>query len=308
MSCVVGRPDSADRRAYNDMGTWNVTVWAEASQNLFSADECKQFVKFIDGLPLELTPPKKRGEAERVNRKRGNRHSCISLFLIPRRPPTDRISVTSPDFAARLFDVIGPHLPNFPYPASVATKARAAARAGHSLNSNIRMYKYTPNQHFGPHYDDAVVDPSGNGSRSEWTLLVYLTGAEDGVQGGETVFYLDKKMKKQVKAPLNRGSALLHRYEYFRSSQPPILVLTHLIWQQTWIRVFASRRLKGGKWYEVYPTFRCYVCKLISRAIFRGCRDEFQTWEFRQVLTFATPSSWMECTNLCRRRFRNTVS
>jgi len=82
------------------------------------------------------------------------------------------------------------------------------------------MYKYTPNQHFGPHYDDAVVDPSGNGSRSEWTLLIYLTGIEDGVKGGETVFYLDSKMKKQVKAPLNRGTALLHRYEYFRSSQP----------------------------------------------------------------------------------------
>ena len=109
--------------------------------------------------------------------------------------------------------MIGPHLPNFPYPASVATKAKVAARAGHSLNSNIRMYKYTPSQHFGPHYDDAVADTSGNGSRSEWTLLIYLTGVEDGVRGGETVFYLDSKMKKQVKAPLNRGTALLHRYE-----------------------------------------------------------------------------------------------
>ena len=91
------------------------------------------------------------------------------------------------------------------------------------------MYKYTPNQHFGPHYDDAVADPSGNGSRSEWTLLIYLTGVEDGVRGGETVFYLDSKMKKQVKAPLNRGTALLHRYECSRPSQPPILVLTHLM-------------------------------------------------------------------------------
>ena len=178
---------------------------------------------------MELTPPKKRGEAERVNRKRENRNSCISLFLIQRCALTDRISIISPDFAARLFDVIGPHLPSFPYPASVATKAKAAARAGHSLNSNIRMYKYTPNQHFGPHYDDAVVEPSGNGSKSEWTLLIYLTGVEDGVKGGETAFYLDSKMKKQVKAPLNRGTALLHRYEYSRSSQPPILVLTHLI-------------------------------------------------------------------------------
>jgi hypothetical protein len=181
-----------------------------AFQNLFSVDECKRFVKFIDELPLELTPPKKRGEAERVNRKRWNRDSPTLIFL-KQRAGTDRISVASPDFAARLFDVIGPHLPNFPYPASVATKARATARAGDSLNSNIRLYKYTPNQHFGPHYDDSVVDPCGTGSRSEWTLLIYLTGVEDGVKGGETIFYLDNKMKKQVKAPLNRGTALLHR-------------------------------------------------------------------------------------------------
>lgn len=140
----------------------------------------------------------------------------------------DRISIPSPDFATRLFDVIGPHLPNFPYPSSVATRAGTAPRAGHSLNSNIRMYKYTQNQQFGPHYDDSVLDPSGNGSKSEWTLLIYLTGVEDGVKGGETVFYLDSKMKKQVKAPLNRGTALLHRYEWFRPSQPPIFVLTHL--------------------------------------------------------------------------------
>jgi len=158
--------------------------------------------------------------------------------------------------------VIGPHLPNFPYPASVATKARATARAGNSLNSNIRMYKYTPNQHFGPHYDDAVVDPSGSGSRSEWTLLIYLTGVEDGVKGGETVFYLDNKMKKQVKAPLNRGTALLHRYEH-RSSQPPILVLTPLIRRQTRIRVFTSRGVQGREWHEVYPTLRCYVYELM---------------------------------------------
>ena len=187
------------------------------------------------------------------------------LILIPNRAPTDRISVISSDFAARLFDVIGPHLPNFPYPASVATKARGTARAGHSLNSNIRMYKYIPNQHFGPHYDDAVVDPSGSGSRSEWTLLIYLTGVEDGVKGGETVFYLDNKMKKQVKAPLNRGTALLHRYEdkYFRSSQPPILVLTHLIRQQTRTRVFTSRGLQGRERYEVHLTLRCYVYELM---------------------------------------------
>ena len=37
-------------------------------QGFMSPLECKEYVKFIDSLPLELTPPKKRGEAERVNR------------------------------------------------------------------------------------------------------------------------------------------------------------------------------------------------------------------------------------------------
>ena len=59
-----------------------------------------------------------------------------------------------------------------------------SARAAHSLNTNIRLYKYTPSQHFNPHYDDSVRDTK-TGAVSEWTLLIYLTGVEDGVQGGE---------------------------------------------------------------------------------------------------------------------------
>jgi hypothetical protein len=35
-----------------------------------------------------------------------------------------------------------------------------------------------------PHYDDSVKDPL-TGAKSEWTLLIYLTGMEDGVEGGE---------------------------------------------------------------------------------------------------------------------------
>lgn len=57
-------------------------------------------------------------------------------------------------------------------------------RTIHSLNSNIRLYKYTVGQYFGPHYDDSVRD-SRTGAKSEWTLLIYLTGTEDGVKGGE---------------------------------------------------------------------------------------------------------------------------
>ncbi|OBZ75937.1 Trafficking protein particle complex subunit 10 [Grifola frondosa] len=160
--------------------------------DFFSANECKNFVKFIDGLPLELTPPKKRGEADRVNH---------------------RLSICSVDFAQRLFLILSPHLPSLPYPTSVRRPNGATTHTPHSLNSNIRLYKYTPEQHFGPHYDDSVRDAQ-TGAKSEWTLLVYLTGVEDGVEGGETIFYKDQKGKprESITAPLTRGTALLHRH------------------------------------------------------------------------------------------------
>ncbi|KAG5732744.1 hypothetical protein E4T56_gene16733 [Termitomyces sp. T112] len=159
-----------------------------------SPAECKAFVKFIDELPLELTPPKKRGEAERVNY---------------------RFSVTSVSFAQRLHALLVPHLPSFPYPTSMkcTRKEDDPPRLPHSFNSNIRMYKYTPEQHFGKHYDDSVRDPI-TGAKSEWTLLIYLTGVEDGVEGGETLFYKDERGKPQevITAPLTKGTALLHRH------------------------------------------------------------------------------------------------
>ncbi|KAI0709426.1 hypothetical protein C8Q76DRAFT_770254 [Earliella scabrosa] len=160
--------------------------------DFFSPEECKTYVKFIDSLPLELTPPKKRGEAERVNH---------------------RMSIPSVDFAQKLFTVLAPHLPEFPYPVSAKRPAGATARAPHSLNSNIRVYKYTAGQYFGAHYDDSVRDPA-TGAKSEWTLLIYLTGAQDGVEGGETIFYKDQrgKPRESIVPPLTRGTALLHRH------------------------------------------------------------------------------------------------
>jgi len=95
----------------------------------------------------------------------------------------DRISISSIPFAQRLFTVLSPHLPSFPYAASLK-RLDVLARPAHSLNSNIRLYRYIVSQHFGKHYDDAVRDPE-TGADSEWTLLIYLTGIEDGVEGGE---------------------------------------------------------------------------------------------------------------------------
>ncbi|KAF8810117.1 hypothetical protein BYT27DRAFT_6502025 [Phlegmacium glaucopus] len=162
--------------------------------DIFSPAECKSFTKFIDSLPLELTPPKKRGEAERVNQ---------------------RFSVTSMDFAQKLHTLLLPHLPSFPYPTSAkrSTAVLDTPRKPHSCNSNIRVYKYAPSQYFGPHYDDSVRDPM-TGAKSEWTLLIYLTGAEDGVEGGETLFYKEERGKPRevITPPLKRGTALLHRH------------------------------------------------------------------------------------------------
>jgi len=159
--------------------------------NVFTPAECRTFVDFIDGQPLELTPHKKRGEADRVNY---------------------RVSMPSPEFAGRLWTVLRPHLPSFPYPASVTPQA-TGTRMAHSLNSNMRLYKYTPSQHFNPHYDDSVRDAK-TGAVSEWTLLIYLTGVEDGVRGGETIFYPNSKAKasEAMAVPLRRGMALLHRH------------------------------------------------------------------------------------------------
>lgn len=99
----------------------------------------------------------------------------------------DRFSVTSIPFAQSLHSVLLPHLPSFPYPASARGPRTEGPRPPHSCNSNIRVYKYTPDQYFGAHYDDSVRDPE-TGAKSEWTLLIYLTGIEDGVLGGEVRF------------------------------------------------------------------------------------------------------------------------
>jgi len=87
------------------------------------------------------------------------------------------------------------------------------------------------NVFFRPHYDDSVHD-TVTGAKSEWTILIYLTGIEDGVEGGQvgphseifcqsslinkqfkTLFYKEEKGKasETISPPLKRGSALLHR-------------------------------------------------------------------------------------------------
>ena len=60
-----------------------VTSKSNIFQNVFTPAECRSFVDFIDRQPLELTPHKKRGEADRVN--------CKSFSVaLPSSTPTSR--------------------------------------------------------------------------------------------------------------------------------------------------------------------------------------------------------------------------
>ena len=137
-----------------------------------------------------MTPPPKRGEATRVNRTypRITVPICFIFNNLIRyhSPPlkTERLSIPSLAFAKALFDILGPQLPHFAAPFTTITEENPG-RPTTAFNSNIRLYKYTEGQYFGCHYDDSVRDPAAPGAHSEWTLLIYLSGSEDGVVGGE---------------------------------------------------------------------------------------------------------------------------
>jgi hypothetical protein len=101
---------------------------------------------------------------------------------------------------------------------------KTASMLDSSFKCDHQIYRYQPGQAFAPHYDDTV---NVNGRHTEWTLLIYLSGASDGVEGGETAFYPSGtapteagKMRKRnlrpgeedVTVKLERGMALLHRH------------------------------------------------------------------------------------------------
>eukprot|EP00946_MAST-07B_sp_MAST-7B-sp1_P003214 g3214.t1 len=78
------------------------------------------------------------------------------------------------------------------------------------LSPNFRFYKYERGDSFGMHVDDSV--DHGNGSRTVFTLLMYLNESPD-VTGGETVFYRGanpRKAKEAVRFLPKEGSALAH--------------------------------------------------------------------------------------------------
>ncbi|XP_034711384.1 uncharacterized protein LOC117933911 [Vitis riparia] len=164
-------------------------------QNFFTSAESKAFVKIAESMGFthqgSLGPTK--GEAYRDN---------------------DRTSVNDPVLAYtiwqsglnKLFSDI---------------KIRGKVAVG--LNPNIRFYRYKVGQRFGRHIDESV--DLGEGKRTHYTLLIYLSGGSKqktkGVQsnvgdssseplvGGETVFYGSRNGIVAEVAP-TEGMALLH--------------------------------------------------------------------------------------------------
>ncbi|GAA5832886.1 hypothetical protein JCM11251_000517 [Rhodosporidiobolus azoricus] len=153
--------------------------------NFFPPALRKTFVSFLrSSVKLNLPVPPKRGEAERRN---------------------ERISFSDEGFAKRLWEDSGLR------EACEEMEGRNG-RKPCGLNGNIRIYRYPEGSFFGAHYDD---DCRIGNATSEWTLLIYLTGKEDGVVGGETAFYPSPTRKDNGPAilpELKAGRALLHRH------------------------------------------------------------------------------------------------
>lgn len=164
-----------------------------AIPHFLTAKECAATIAFADShLPFQAPKPPGKDEATRTNyRWSGDGDNDVALMR----------AVWS-----RLAPALTAH----------GIEGKRSGEVPLGLHSNVRVYRYASSQSFEPHYDDSLLD-ARTGLRSGWTLLIYLSGIEDGVEGGETVFYRNtsKKSKaeeKPIVAELARGTALLHRH------------------------------------------------------------------------------------------------
>ena len=73
------------------------------------------------------------------------------------------------------------------------------------LNGNIRVYRYTHGEHFGPHIDERVM---ARGRWSAYTAVFYLSDVEEG---GRTIFY-DVKGRAEHFVEPRVGRALFFRH------------------------------------------------------------------------------------------------
>eukprot|EP00930_Biecheleria_cincta_P071288 TRINITY_DN58801_c0_g1_i1.p1 TRINITY_DN58801_c0_g1~~TRINITY_DN58801_c0_g1_i1.p1 ORF type:complete len:238 (+),score=29.46 TRINITY_DN58801_c0_g1_i1:338-1051(+) len=148
-------------------------------RGVLDADECQSIIAQAEEAGLELQTSRGPAYGEAV------RHHHRAAF-------------DDPAFAAGLwacgFDTALSHL-------------RVGTRRPVGLNENIRIYKYVPGDVFGQHVDGSNMTSLGP---TEFTLLIYLSGSEEGMNGGETAFYSGGKEILRV-TPV-AGSALIHRH------------------------------------------------------------------------------------------------
>jgi len=123
-----------------------------------------------------------------------------------------RIAFDDPELARALWERCG-----LCEAASPVLASPRPQRRGHSnkpspplgLHANIRFYRYSEGDLFGPHVDQSV--RVGADARTLYTLLVYL-GCDAGLQGGETVFYDVSGRKVVCSVTPRAGRALVHRH------------------------------------------------------------------------------------------------
>ena len=112
-----------------------------------------------------------------------------------------RLAIQSDELARAIFARLEPWIP------STVGGARACG-----CNPNLRLYRYVEGQRFGPHIDQA--NRLDDGSITAFTVLLYLN--DDGLQGGETIFYEDGRRPESEAAVLRfaprAGAALVHSH------------------------------------------------------------------------------------------------
>ncbi|KAI1460077.1 hypothetical protein F4805DRAFT_455016 [Annulohypoxylon moriforme] len=166
-------------------------------RNFWPKNLCRDYVNFLKTLPLTTTPGRpKRGEALRVN---------------------DRFQIDDSRFSQRLWLETG-------LKDALIDESVRHLWGGDvvGLNPNIRVYRYSKGQYFDCHYDDFNLvtlpyineSPGTISTKTTWTLLLYLTSATEGCEGGETVFYThDRKLsKEEIAIAPETGLLLLHKH------------------------------------------------------------------------------------------------
>ncbi|MBE04249.1 MAG: hypothetical protein CMD67_03820 [Gammaproteobacteria bacterium] len=109
-----------------------------------------------------------------------------------------------------LFERLKPHLP----------QSLNGHKIASSLSQRINMYRYDKGDVFNPHIDgdwpgfglslDGQRMEQWEGMRSKLSLLLYLNGVDDGIEGGETAIY-DEGVVRALITP-KKGRALLFRH------------------------------------------------------------------------------------------------